>query len=126
MSIVWERFTWSSGADQYSFEIGDNGLFGTLRGSGRADVTLPIVAWEGMVESLKASRRMRSKASAGMPGRAGARWSDAETDKLISGFRSGMSLAELAAAHSRTVFAVEHQLERLRLIAPKHKPPRGR
>lgn len=125
MSIAWEQFGWTSGGDRYSFTIVDNGLYGTLQASGRPDVTLPMVAWEGMLEAVRANRKAKSKEHAALPPRAGALWSAAESDQLAAAYQSGASVEKLALTHSRTRGAVERQLEKLGLIEARYQGGAG-
>ncbi len=126
MGLTWEQFSWSSGADKYSFAITDGGLYGTLRTSGRPEVTLPMAAWEGMLECLKVNRKTKTKTDALLPPRAGALWSSAESDELVVAFRAGLSVARLAEKHSRTRSAIESQLEKLGLIPSRYSAGAGR
>lgn len=113
--IQWQRFEWTSGADAYTFEVTDSGLFGRLESAGGRTVTLPMVAWEGMLDSVTLARKSRSQGDRHQPDRAGARWSDPEVIRLERAFKSGRSIAELARTHARSVDAVETQLEKLGL-----------
>lgn len=128
--LVWERFEWRSGTDRYRFEIAEGGLFATLSAflaaDGRTDaatrqLTLPLVAWEGLIESLKTNRTARSRPmSTGLPQRSGARWSDSEIDQLQRGFAAGRKIPDLARDHARTSAAIELQLERMGLWMRDH------
>lgn len=113
--IAWQRFEWQSGADRYAFQVTDGGLFGTLTAAGGRAVTLPMVAWEGMVDSVAMARKGREQSERQQPDRSGARWSDPEVARLEQGFRSGKSIGALASAHQRSRDAVEAQLEKLGL-----------
>lgn len=124
-SLVWQRFEWSSGADRYRFEIETGGMFGTLTTEPAAGasasvarrVTLPMVAWEGMLECVKATRKARARpAESGLPPRSGTRWSDTETLELASAFEAGRTIDQLAAAHARTQVAIESQLVKIGLL----------
>lgn len=128
-AIAWERFEWRSGADRYRFEIGAGGLFGTLSAEASANcveqpvrsMTLPMVAWDGLLDSLKVNRKSRDKPSAvGLPPRAGARWTPVEIAGLEEGFKAGRKIPELAQGHARTVFAIESQLEKMGLWQRPH------
>lgn len=135
-ALVWERFEWKGGADRYTFEIAEGGLFGTMsaylgagaeeRASPTHRLTLPLVAWEGLIEAMKTNRNARAKpVSSGLPARAGARWSDSEISQLQAGFSAGRRINDLARDHGRTPVAIEHQLERLGLWMRDHgEPPR--
>lgn len=121
--LVWERFEWRSGVDRYEFRIESGGLLGTLRavapdGSSAAPrlLSLPMVAWEGLLDSVKLSRKAREKPRAnGLPPRAGSRWTAEEIAELEQGFRAGRKIPELALVHARTAVAIESQLEKLGL-----------
>ena len=118
--IVWQRFEWKSGVDCYTFEIQQGGLFGTLKAPGERVTTLPMVAWEGLMESVRVARKAHAQPqsralAAGLPARSGARWTDAETEELLEGFKSGRSVGELADHHARTAYAIELQLDKLGL-----------
>lgn len=115
-AVVWETFEWRCGADAYRFEIGQGGLLGTLRGVGGQTMTLPMVAWEGLLDSLKVTRKSRERGSALLPSRAGARWSTAESDELKASFGAGKSIPALAEMHGRTRSAIESELARQGLI----------
>lgn len=115
--IIWQRFEWKSGVDDYKFEIQQGGMFGTLTAPGNRVTTLPMVAWEGLLESVKVTRKAQSQpqsraVAAGLPARSGARWTEAETEELIERFKSGHAIEQLADAHARTTYAIETHLER--------------
>lgn len=113
--IQWQRFAWKSGADDYVFEVIDGGMFGRLAvGTGR-DVTLPMIAWEGMLDCVAMARKARVQSDRMQPDRAFARWSDEEVARLQAGFSRGRGITELAKAHNRSQDAVEHQLVKLGL-----------
>lgn len=128
--LVWESFEWRGGADRYRFEIAEGGLFGTLSAFLAADgtasdgtrrLTLPLIAWEGLIEALKTNKGARSKPlSTGLPARAGARWSDSEISQLQSAFAAGRKIPDIARDHARTAFAVEEQLSKLGLWMRDH------
>lgn len=110
--IVWQRFEWKSGADNYVFEIQQGGLFGTLTAQPNRVMTLPMVAWEGMLESVRVTRKSQTQpqsraVAAGMAQRSGSRWTEAEVDQLVEQFKSGRTIAQLADAHARSAYAVE-------------------
>lgn len=115
-TVVWETFEWRCGADPYRFEIGQGGLMGTLYGLGGRSMTLPMVAWEGLLDSLRVTRRTRERGSAPLPSRFGARWSPTESDELKASFAAGKSVPALAEMHGRTRAAIESELSRQGLI----------
>lgn len=113
--IQWQSFAWKSGADDYAFEVVDGGLFGRLKGNSGREITLPMVAWEGMLDCVALARKSRAQSDRLQPDRAFARWSDDKIARLEAGFKQGRGLAALARAHNRSVDAVEHQLVKLGL-----------
>lgn len=112
----WGRLEWRAGADSYSFEVDPGGLHATLKLPHAPAVKLPVVAWEGLIEAIKASQKARTKSQSSLPPRSGARWTDEETAELVRGFETGNSVAELARRHARSSWAVESQLVRLGLM----------
>ena len=81
-----------------------------------------MVAWEGLIDSLKVNRKSREKGPAiGRPSRAGARWSPEEAAELEEGFKSGRKIPELARSHARTTVAIESQLEKMGLWERSHE-----
>lgn len=127
--MVWETFEWRTGADRYRFEIERGGLFATLSTTGDRKFTLPLVAWEGLLEALRTNRKARARSEQPQPLRYGARWCGAETQELKDGFANGRNVAELADAHGRTTAAIELQLSKVGLIdragAPTQPGPSG-
>ncbi|MEW5964084.1 MAG: hypothetical protein AB1749_11030 [Pseudomonadota bacterium] len=140
--LVWQRFEWSSGADRYRFEVENGGLLGTLTAEADASageaaarrLTLPMVAWEGMLDCIKTTRKARSRpAESGLPARSGTRWSDTETLELAAAFEAGHTIDQLAAAHARSPVAIESQLVKIGLLTRtadgrvlRPGPPSGR
>jgi hypothetical protein len=113
--LVWERVTWRQGDGRYTFEVAEGGLHATLSSPHGTSLTLPSVAWDGLLDALTAARKTRQRGERAFPPRSGARWYDGETGELVAGFRAGRTIPELARAHNRTEFAVEAQLERMGL-----------
>ncbi len=113
--LVWERVIWRQGDGRYSFEVSEGGLHATLRSPHGTSLTLPLIAWEGLLDALSAARKTRTRGERSFPVRSGARWYDGETDELAAGFRAGRTIAQLARAHNRSEFAVEAQLDRMGL-----------
>jgi hypothetical protein len=118
-SLVWESVSWRRGEDQYRFEIERGGLFATLRAPGGRSTTLPMVVWEGLLDALKANRATRTRVEQQQlyPARSRSRWYDGEVAEVADAFRSGRSIAEIAHAHNRSAYAIEHQLDRLGLMS---------
>lgn len=124
--MVWERVEWRQGDGRYVFEVAQGGLYGTITAPQGRALTLPIVAWEGLLDALAAARKSKQRAERNMPARTGARWSEAETGELAKTFKSGGSIVQLARIHNRTQFAIEAQLERLGLWDRAARQPMGR
>jgi hypothetical protein len=110
--MVWDRVEWRQGDGRYVFEVAQGGLHATLASPHGTKLTLPMVAWEGLLDALAAARKTKTRAERNLPARTGARWSEAETQELAKAFKAGGSIAQLARVHNRTQFAVEAQLER--------------
>ena len=110
--MVWDRVEWRQGDGRYVFEVAQGGLHATLSSPHGTKLTLPMVAWEGLLDALAAARKTKARSERNLPARTGARWSEAETHELAKSFKAGGSIAQLARVHNRTQFAVEAQLER--------------
>jgi hypothetical protein len=123
--MVWERVEWRQGDGRYTFEVAQGGLFGTITAPQGRALTLPIVAWEGLIDAIAAARKGKQRTERNMPARTGARWSETEAAELARTFKSGGSIAQLAKIHNRTQFAIEAQLERLGLWDRAERRPTG-
>ena len=64
------------------------------------------------VRALESGSRRLRNARARLPANAGKPWSEQEDLELLEKFDEGISLAELAAAHDRTVAGIQARLER--------------
>jgi hypothetical protein len=113
--LVWERVTWRQGDGRYVFEIEQGGLHGKLSSPHGTSLTLPMIAWEGLLDAVMGARKARTRNERGFPARSGARWYDAEAGVLIAAFRAGRTISQLARDHNRSEFAVEAELHRLGL-----------
>ena len=113
--LVWERVTWRQGDGRYVFEVEEGGLHGKLSSPHGTSLTLPMVAWEGLLDAITGARKARSRNERAFPARSGARWYDGEADELAAGFKVGRTIAQLARIHSRSEYGIELQLERLGL-----------
>jgi hypothetical protein len=113
--LVWERVTWRQGDGRYMFEVAEGGLFARLSSPHGTSLTLPMVAWEGLLDAISGARKTRARNERGFPARSGARWYDGEAGELAAAFQAGCSVAQLARAHNRSEFAVEAQLDRMGL-----------
>ncbi len=128
--LVWESVSWRSGQDQYKFDIERGGLFATLTAPGGRAITLPMVVWEGLLDGLKANRTTRTRGEQQQQNyatRSRARWYDGEVGEVADAFKAGRAIGQIAKAHGRSVYAIEHQLDRLGLIstADQYGPDRG-
>lgn len=129
--LAWERVTWRQGDGRYVFEVMEGGLHARLTSPHGTALTLPMIAWEGLLDALAGARKTRTRGERSFPARSGARWYDGEAGELVAGFRAGRTIAQLARAHNRSEFAVEAQLERMGLwdrvarqpAAPGTRPP---
>jgi hypothetical protein len=113
--LVWERVTWRQGDGCYSFEVAEGGLLATMRSPHGQALTLPMVAWDGLLDALAGARKTRTRNERGFPARSGARWYEGEAGELAAAFKAGRTIAQLARAHNRSEFAVEAQLDRMGL-----------
>jgi hypothetical protein len=113
--LVWERVAWRQGDGRYLFEIEEGGLHGKLSSPHGTSLTLPMVAWEGLLDAINGARKARTRNERGFPARSGTRWYDGEAGELAAGFKAGRSVAQLARAHNRSEYAIEAQLDRLGL-----------
>jgi hypothetical protein len=113
--LVWERVTWRQGDGRYVFEIEQGGLMGMLTSPHGTSLTLPMVAWEGLLDALNGVRKARTRNESRFPARSGARWYDGEAGELAAGFKAGRSPAQLARVHNRSQAAIEAELHRLGL-----------
>src|SRR5262245_10554575 len=111
--VVWERIEWRQGDGRYVFAVAQGGLLATLTSPHGTALTLPLVAWEGLLDALAAARKTRTRGERATPTRANARWSDAESSELVDAFHAGRTIGQLARAHNRTELAIESQLDRL-------------
>ena len=113
--LVWERVSWRQGDGRYSFEIAEGGLLATLKSPHGTSLTLPVIAWEGLLDALAGARKTRTRGERGFPVRSGARWYEGEAGELAAAFKAGRTIPQLAHAHNRSEFAVEAQLDRMGL-----------
>lgn len=115
--VSWERFQWSCADVRYTFEVQSGGLHGRIKSDAGHQLTLPMVAWEGLLECVRQQRKARAQTAAvDLPARSGARWTRNESDELRDGFRAGKTIAALAQHHQRTRGAIQNELERLGLV----------
>jgi hypothetical protein len=128
--LVWERVEWRQGDGRYVFEVAEGGLHAKLSSPHGTSLTLPMVAWEGLLDALTGARKTRTRGESRFPARSGARWYEGEAGELAAAFKTGRAIPQLARAHNRSEFAVEAQLDRMGLwdrearrpIAPGHDP----
>jgi Tfp pilus assembly protein FimV len=72
------------------------------------------------------AQQVRTRRRAQLPENVGRPWSTPEEERLTVSFRSGESLAAIAAQHRRTLAAIEARLERLGLLAAAQRTTRNR
>ncbi len=113
--LTWERVVFRHGDGRYVFEVEEGGLHGKLTSPHGRSLTLPMVAWEGLLDAITGARKARSRNERAFPARSGARWYDGEAGELAAGFRAGRTIAQLARIHNRSDYAIELQLDRLGL-----------
>ena len=87
--MVWDRVEWRQGDGRYVFEVARGGLLATLSSPHGAKLTLPMVAWEGLLDALAAARKTKARAERNLPSRTGARWSESEVQELAKAFKAG-------------------------------------
>lgn len=129
-ALVWESVSWRRGEEQFRLDIERGGLFATLSAPGERSLTLPMVVWEGLLDALKAGRntKARTEHQQQYPARSRSRWYDGEIAEVADAYKSGRSIGEIAHAHNRSAYAIEHQLDKLGLIskAGMYGPGTGR
>ena len=109
---LWDRVEWRQGDGRYIFQVASGGLLATLTSPHGSALTLPMVAWEGLLDALAAQRKTRTRTESKFPARSGARWYDGEAGELAAAFKAGRSIRQLARAHNRSELAVEAELDR--------------
>jgi hypothetical protein len=113
--LVWERVTWRQGDGRYVFEVEEGGLHAKVSSPLGTSLTLPMIAWEGLLDAITGARKAKGRNERAFPARSGARWYDGEADELAAGFKAGRSVAQLARIHNRSAYGIELQLEKLGL-----------
>jgi hypothetical protein len=63
----------------------------------------------------------RAQRRAQLPGNVGRSWNANEEATLVTAFKSGEALMEIAARHGRTLRAIEARLERMGLLTPEQR-----
>ena len=88
----------------------------------RADVIRAMLAG---VEALKDAEERKERREK-MPTNMGRAWSEAENDRLLEQFHHGVDVEAIAAAHQRTVRAIEARLVKIGLMNPEQRKTRDR
>ena len=83
----------------------------------QADVLRALLAGVAALEQVATRAQRRAQ----LPENVGVQWTEQEEQTLVSAFRSGDALPEIAARHGRTLRAIEARLERLGLLAPEER-----
>lgn len=110
--FVWQKVEWRQGDGCYSFEVQQGGLYGSVTSPHGHSLTLPMVAWYGLLDALAASRKTRARSDRQQPPRSHARWSQVELAELLAAYAAGATIRSLAQTHNRTEQAIESQLAR--------------
>ena len=113
--LVWERVEWRQGDGRYVFAVARGGLHATLTAPGDRSLTLPLIAWDGLLDALMGARKTKARSERYLPPRSGTRWEPVEVAELQAAFQSGASINRLARAHNRTAGAIEAKLAELGL-----------
>ena len=58
-SLLWERVTWRQGDGRYVFEIEQGGLHAKVTSPHGTSLTLPMMAWEGLLDAITGARKAR-------------------------------------------------------------------
>jgi hypothetical protein len=82
-----------------------------------ADVLRALLAGVGALEQMAARAQRRAQ----LPRNVGRSWNQDEDQALTTEFQRGDTIATIAAAHGRTLRAIEARLERLGLMAPDQR-----
>jgi catalase (peroxidase I) len=82
-----------------------------------ADVLRALLAGVAALEQTAARAQRRAQ----LPGNVGRSWSANEEATLVTAFKSGEPLMEIAAKHGRTLRAIEARLERMGLLTPEQR-----
>jgi len=82
-----------------------------------ADVIRALLSGIAALEQTAARAQRRAQ----LPGNVGQPWSVDEEATLITAFKSGESLPNIAARHGRTLRAIEARLERMGLLTAEQR-----
>ena len=67
--VLWDRVEWRQGDGRYTFQVASGGLLATLSSPHGSALTLPMVAWEGLLDALAAQRKTRARGESKFPAR---------------------------------------------------------
>jgi hypothetical protein len=123
--LTWERVVFRQGDGRYVFEVEEGGLHAKLTSPHGTSLTLPMAAWDGLLDALTGARKARARNERGFPARSGARWYDGEAGELAAGFRAGRSVSQLARAHNRSEYAIVPAAQRRASQRPLGEPEPG-
>jgi hypothetical protein len=82
-----------------------------------ADILRALLAGLSALEQTTARAQRRAQ----LPGNVGRAWTVEEETTLITAFKAGDSVADIAVRHGRTLRAIEARLERLGLLTPDQR-----
>jgi len=85
--LAWERVTWRQGDGRYVFEVAEGGLHATLRSPHDTSLTLPMVAWEGLLDALAGAGLVVRRAAAVTLTHEGFALADAVTRHVVGALR---------------------------------------
>jgi hypothetical protein len=83
----------------------------------QADVLRALLAGVAALEQTAARAQRRAQ----LPGNVGRSWNANEEAALVTAFKAGEALMEIAARHGRTLRAIEARLERMGLLTPEQR-----
>ncbi len=82
-----------------------------------ADVLRALLAGLSAMEQIATRAQRRAQ----LPDNVGRAWTPDEEATLVSAYKSGNSVADIATRHGRTLRAIEARLEKLGLITPEQR-----
>jgi hypothetical protein len=82
-----------------------------------ADVLRALLAGLSAMEQIATRAQRRAQ----LPDNVGRAWTPEEEATLVSAYKSGNSVADIATRHGRTLRAIEARLEKLGLITPEQR-----
>ena len=87
-----------------------------------ATVIRALLCAVAVLDADEARERRRAR----LPRNTGRPWRQADDSQVLAAFQRGEPLAQIAAAHHRSLASVESRLERLGVLAPEKRVTRNR